>query len=169
MSFDVAKRAIDYYLLHSKETKIRYISFYGGEPLLNFNLIEKCAHYLRKKCSNIKFGLTTNGILLNKDVIAFLERNSFVITISLDGPKELHDKYRIDVNGQGSYDKCYENFKKLYVAFSDPHRININISLGPDKYLFEQFEYFEKLSRDYNCNLNLFVFHLTNAMKRLLN
>lgn len=154
MTYSVAKRAIDYYFRHSCDTKLKVITFYGGEPLLNFKLIEKCVLYAKAMDKNVQFAITTNGVLLNKEIILFLEKNSFIVTLSIDGPKALHDRFRVDLSGRGSFNRCWENFRLLYSVFSNPRRININVSIGPGEYLSEQYRFLNSFSKNYDCTIN---------------
>jgi len=109
IKYEVMKRAIDYFLNIAKNKKEFCVSFYGGEPLLAFDLIKKIVHYIKSKYKNIDFTISSNGTLLNKKIINFLISNNFTIYISLDGPKDIHDEYRIFPNYNGSYDKIIDN------------------------------------------------------------
>lgn len=96
MSFEMAKKAIDLYFLNSAYIKQKSISFYGGEPLLEFDLIKQCVEYSCSKCSsnNIEFHMTTNASLLTEDMLRFFHKHNFYITISIDGYEEYHNKNR---------------------------------------------------------------------------
>lgn len=125
------------------------ISFYGGEPLLKFDLIKSCIKY----CENNfiykpNFYITTNGLLLdNEHIIDFLIENNFYLTISLDGPQSIHDKYRLQSNGQPSFKKVFKNMVKLYKsnpAFFKEH-VQFNAVVSPTTGTVEQFEFLENL------------------------
>lgn len=129
MTFDTAKLAIDYYM---KNFAIVYkrnferapiISFYGGEPLLNFTLIENIVIYLQSKYPEYKkdfqFHITTNGLLLNNEIRKFLYENKFNVLVSIDGYKENHDRNRILPNGLPTFDKVYENYINFKNEFPD--------------------------------------------------
>jgi len=90
-----------------------YIVFYGGEPLMAFETIKKVVHYAKNINSNFKFSFTTNGYSLHKNLFPFLIENEFKITVSLDGDKNTHDKYRITKNGNGTFDTIIKNLEIL--------------------------------------------------------
>lgn len=116
MNEDVAIKAIDFFFQHNKKNIKPYISFYGGEPLLNFKLLKKCIEYVKKKYSEekeIEFILTTNAVLINDDIIDYFIENKVGLLISLDGPKEIHDRYRIDINKKGSFETILKNILKI--------------------------------------------------------
>lgn len=123
MNFSVAKEAIDFLKEHSKEKRKVYIAFYGGEPLLEFELIKKCVTYAENimKDKEIEYSMTTNGTLLSPVVIEYLKKYKFKITVSLDGPKEVQDRSRRFANSdKGSFDVIIENlkyFRKRYPRF----------------------------------------------------
>jgi uncharacterized protein len=106
MTLETAKKAVDFYLLHSCQDPGQIIGFYGGEPLLNFNVIRGIVYYTAdiSKKKNVYFKIETNGTLLNQNIIDFFIENNFIISISLDGPREIHDQNRILKNGRGSFD-----------------------------------------------------------------
>ncbi|MCX7745305.1 MAG: Cys-rich peptide radical SAM maturase CcpM [Clostridia bacterium] len=96
MNFDTAKAAMDFFISRSKDSKRITLAFYGGEPLLEFNLIKQCIEYMEINVEGkeLVFSMTTNGTLLDKEIIDFLSKRSLHLLISLDGPKEVHDKNR---------------------------------------------------------------------------
>lgn len=120
MKFGVAKKAIKNYLNLIKEGEAfnpprkPNIGFYGGEPLLNFDLIKKCVKYSSSIYNDCVFSMTTNGSLLNEDVADYLIENKFKIIISLDGPKPEHDRCRVDKNDNGTFDKVMKNIDYIY-------------------------------------------------------
>ena len=115
MSFETAKLAIDFYLEHSIESPLAVIGFYGGEPLLEFDLIEMCVTYVSEKLEgkSILFNLTTNGTLLESRQVEFLVKHNFSIGISLDGSQKEHDACRKFPDGTGSFDIVMKNVQKL--------------------------------------------------------
>lgn len=124
MSFIIAKQLIDYlYSLwsnHKIDYDIRntFIGFYGGEPLLNFDFIRSVISYLENlpiDRRQFTYTMTTNALLLNK-YQDFLVDKKFHIIISLDGDKEAHS-YRIDRFGQNSFNRVFENIKKLQIKY----------------------------------------------------
>jgi uncharacterized protein len=115
MSKYIAFKAIDFFFTHNKLSKEINISFYGGEPLLNFKLIKQCVEYVRRLQDKreITFTITTNGTLLKNEIIDYLAQNKIGLAISLDGPKEVHDRYRIFPDGRGSFDLIMKNVSKI--------------------------------------------------------
>lgn len=121
MNFDIAKQAVDYYFRNFEKvyrrnpTRRPVIGFYGGEPLLNFGLIKEVVKYIHKKYSdyNTFYNITTNGTLLSGERLDFLIHNDFAIAISLDGPKEEHDRNRVFINGRGTFETVMENLENL--------------------------------------------------------
>ena len=89
------------------------ISFFGGEPLLSFGLINKIVNYYNLLNRNINYAITTNGTLINDNIAKLLVQNKFNVTISIDGTEEIHNKYRVDSNGKGSYDKAINGLRLL--------------------------------------------------------
>ncbi len=127
MTFETAKLAVDYYMenfekVHQRNfERVPMISFYGGEPLINFDLIKNIVTYLNDSYKKYKgcfhFYTTTNGYLLNEEIQDFLYKNKFNVLVSIDGYKENHDRNRLLVNGLPTFDKVYKNyinFKKNY-------------------------------------------------------
>lgn len=115
MSWETAKRSIDFLWEHSVDSAKVNVGLYGGEPLLEFPLMQQIITYAKKKFDGkeISFSITTNGTLLNDEIIEFLAREDVMLLISLDGPKEIHDKNRRFANGQGSFDTVVKNVKRL--------------------------------------------------------
>ena len=115
MSFEVAKQAIDFLIEHSGSRRNLEIDFFGGEPLMNFDVVKEITAYCRsiekEKGKNFRFTLTTNGVLLDDEVIDFANRECHNVVLSLDGRKEVHDRLRKTVNGNGSYDIIVPKFQ----------------------------------------------------------
>lgn len=160
MSFDTAKQAIDFYLSHSKKNVRAAVTFYGGEPLIAFPLIKECVEYIDEKASRkMRFGITTNGTLLNDEIIKFLIGKKFSMTLSLDGPKEIHDRYRIYSNRKGTYDIIMSNLRKIRKISQDYYfnNINFNIVISPPFHLGEIKDFFDSLDIvKHNYALNSF-------------
>lgn len=116
MSRDVALKAVDFLLKNSKTDNLE-IDFFGGEPLLNWDTIKEVVLYGNKESKRfgkrIRYSLTTNGILLDREKIDFLNENMISLIISLDGPKEVNDKFRKLKNGKGSFDIVFEKIQEL--------------------------------------------------------
>ena len=120
MSLEVGKRALDFLIENSGSRRNLEVDFFGGEPLMNFEVVKQLVEYARTRekeaGKNFRFTLTTNGMLINDDVIDFANREMSNVVLSLDGRKEVHDKFRVDYNGKGSYDKIVPLFQKLVKA-----------------------------------------------------
>lgn len=127
MSFETAKNAMDSFLRSVADPLM--ISFYGGEPLMNFPLIEKIVDYSKSNSSKNKkiFSIATNFVNAEK-YIDYLIENNFYIQISLDGPKEVHDKYRIDRKGNPTFDIIQKNIEKINSKKRGFTRTNVSLS-----------------------------------------
>ena len=117
MSFEVGKKALDFLVENSGSRRNLEVDFFGGEPLLNFDVVKQLVAYGRElekeRDKHFRFTLTTNGVLLNDDVIDFANREMDNIVLSIDGRKEVHDRMRPFKNGEGSYDYIIDKFKKV--------------------------------------------------------
>ena len=120
MSFEVGKRALDFLIENSGTRHNLEVDFFGGEPLLNFDVVKKLVAYARqreKECGkNFRFTLTTNGVLVDDDVIEFSNKEMHNVVLSLDGRKEVHDRFRVDYAGNGSWEKIVPKFQKFVSA-----------------------------------------------------
>ena len=120
MSFEVGRRALDFLIENSGGRRNLEVDFFGGEPLLNFDVVKQLVAYARsvekKHNKNFRFTLTTNGVLIDDDVIEFANRECSNVVLSLDGRREIHDRFRVDYNGKGSFDKIVPKFKQLVEA-----------------------------------------------------
>ena len=117
MSFEVGKRALDFLVENSGSRRNLEVDFFGGEPLMNFEVVKQLVAYARsiekEKGKNFRFTLTTNGVLVDDDVIEFANRECSNVVLSLDGRKEIHDRYRVDYAGNGSWEKIVPKFQKF--------------------------------------------------------
>lgn len=118
MTEETAIKAVDYLMERSEETKKRmHINFFGGEPLLNFPVIKKTAEYLeeiyQKKGIRVTMGITTNGTIMNNQILDCLRRHNITVVVSIDGPKDVHDKWRKFRNGKGTYDAIVKNVRRM--------------------------------------------------------
>ena len=120
MSYEVGKQALDFLVANSKGRRNLEVDFFGGEPLMNFDVVKRLVAYARsiEKAAgkNFRFTLTTNGVLIDDDVIDFANKECSNVVLSLDGRKEIHDKYRVDYAGNGSWEKIVPKFQKLVEA-----------------------------------------------------
>ncbi len=125
MSFEVAKSAIDFLLENSGNRKVLEVDFFGGEPLMNFDVVKRTVYYAKaeaeKRGKRFLFTTTTNGLLLDDETIRFLNEEMENVVLSLDGRKEVHDAVRKTVNGKGSFDAVIEKIKKFVRCRGDKH------------------------------------------------
>ena len=120
MSFEVGKRALDFLVENSGSRHNLEVDFFGGEPLMNWDVVKQLVAYARsiegQYNKNFRFTLTTNGVLIDDEVIEFANKEMSNVVLSLDGRPEVHDRFRKDYAGNGSYDKIIPKFKKLVDA-----------------------------------------------------
>lgn len=123
MSFETGKRALDFLVENSGKRRNLEVDFFGGEPLMNFEVVKQLVAYARSiedKCGkHFRFTLTTNGVLLDDEVTEFANRECHNVVLSLDGRKEVHDRLRKTINGKGSYDTIVPKFQKFVKARGD--------------------------------------------------
>lgn len=144
MDLDTAKKAIDMFASRSSSAPFRYISFYGGEPLLNLELIKKCVEYSKSIGLTCRYHVTTNGSLLDAAAADFLSANDFSVMVSLDGPKRVHDGYRKFAGGEGTYDKVFAGLLALRDRHPDfyNNKVVIISTIAPPYPLGEIYSYF---------------------------
>ena len=120
MSFEVGKAALDFLVANSGKRHNLEVDFFGGEPLMNFDVVKQLVAYARSIEADAKkhfrFTLTTNGMLIDDDVIDFCNREMDNVVLSLDGRKEVNDRFRVDRAGHGSYERIVPRFKALVEA-----------------------------------------------------
>lgn len=123
MSYDVGKQAIDFLIANSGTRRNLEMDFFGGEPLMNWEIVKKLVAYAReqepKYNKNFRFTLTTNGVLVDDEVIDFCNKEMNNVVMSLDGRREVHDRFRKNYAGQGSYDLIVPKFQKFAEARGD--------------------------------------------------
>ncbi len=114
MSFEVGKRALDFLVESSGKRTNLEVDFFGGEPLMNWQVVKDLVAYARsieeEKHKKFRFTLTTNGVLVDDDVIEFANREMNNVVMSIDGRPEVHDRFRVDYAGRGSYEKIVPKF-----------------------------------------------------------
>ncbi len=117
MSLDTGKRALDFLVAHSGTRRHLEVDFFGGEPLMNFDVVKGLVAYARgleqSTGKQFRFTLTTNGMNIDDDVIDFCNRECYNVVLSLDGRKEIHDFARVDYQGRGSFDRVVPRFQRL--------------------------------------------------------
>ncbi len=120
MSFEVGKQAHDFLMDNSGTRTNLEVDFFGGEPLMNWDVVKQLVEYARsvekERGKNFRFTLTTNGMLIDDEVIEFSNKEMSNVVLSLDGRKEIHDRLRVDYAGKGSYDTIVPKFKKFVEA-----------------------------------------------------
>lgn len=135
MTFDIAKRAVDELMNNSGDDEV-YVTFYGGEPLVCFDVVKQVIEYCNAEYSHKKivYAMTTNGTLITKEIAEFLAEAKCIMTVSLDGPKEMHDKYRVFADGKGSYEPTINGLKMLVDAYSGNVGNYIGLSMVVPEY-----------------------------------
>ena len=117
MSFEVGMQALDFLVAHSGKRRNLEVDFFGGEPLMNWDVVKQLVEYARSiekdAGKNFRFTLTTNGVLLDDEVTEFANREMHNVVLSLDGRKEIHDASRMTVSGEGSYDLIVPKFQRF--------------------------------------------------------
>lgn len=162
MSLETAKKAIDFFIDRNSELMSPVIGFYGGEPLLEFDLIRQCVEYARSKVEGkkIRFNMTTNGTLLSDSVVDYLVENDFILGVSLDGSKKEHDVNRKFVNGEGSFDVIISNIEKIQKRYPEYYKgLAILTTINPNMDLSCALEYFstEEIFSDKHIMFNSMV------------
>ena len=124
MSFETAKKAIDFTVDNSEGVNNILIVFFGGEPLINFDVVKKTFDYCKSiesdKGKKFSFSMTTNGTILTDEIYSFIKDNKIHVMISIDGGRDIQDKHRCYCDGRGSYDdvkKNIERFKEAHGGF----------------------------------------------------
>lgn len=117
MSLETGKKAIDFLISNSGARKNLEVDFFGGEPLLNWDVVKALVEYAReeekKYDKNFRFTITTNGILLNDEMADFINKEMYNVVLSVDGRKEVNDRLRVTAGGKGTYDAIIPKFKKI--------------------------------------------------------
>ncbi len=117
MSYEVGRRALDFLIENSGSRRNLEVDFFGGEPLMNWQVVKELVKYARSvegnAGKNFRFTLTTNGVLIDDDVIDFCNKEMSNVVLSLDGRKEVNDRFRVDYQGRGSFDAIVPKFQKL--------------------------------------------------------
>lgn len=131
MSFNTAKKAVDYLVQHSKQSNEINISFYGGEPLLEFELIKKVIEYAKDVAQgkSITFNLTTNGTMFTSEIVKYFVKHNVTAMVSLDGNQEVHDKSRVFAEtGKGSHEDILKNLKFIKENYPNYYKTKITFN-----------------------------------------
>ena len=143
MSFETGKQALEFLIANSGTRRNLEVDFFGGEPLVNWEVCKQLVEYARKRekeaNKNFRFTMTTNGVLLTDEVTEYLNKEMHNVVLSLDGRKEVNDRFRVDAAGVGSYDrivpKCrtylpQSSFFGMLLDREEPHTIIKSRQLG---------------------------------------
>jgi uncharacterized protein len=135
MSLETAQKAIEFLKKHSINSDTIMLGFYGGEPLMRFSFIKDCVEYSKNilKDKKLKFNMTTNAVLVTPEIAEYLFKEGFSILVSLDGPEKIHDRYRIDKNGKGSFKRTINGLKILAEKYWEIKKgiISLNVVYTP--------------------------------------
>lgn len=133
MSEEVARKAVDYLYEHSASSESIAVAFYGGEPLLNYPLIQKMVAYVEEQFEGktLLFTMTTNATLLTADKADYLVKHNFNLTLSVDGPKQIHDKHR-RTKTEGSFDRMIQNVSYIANTYPEYWKRSVHISMVID-------------------------------------
>ena len=116
MSFEVGKKALDFLVANSGNRVNLEVDFFGGEPLMNWDVVKRLVEYGRSLepayNKKFRFTLTTNGVLLNEEILEFANKEMSNLVLSIDGRKQIHDRMRPFRGGQGSYDLIVPKFQR---------------------------------------------------------
>lgn len=172
MSKETAQKSIDYFYsivsnqFENNPKKNYSFTFYGGEPLINFHIIKFSIEYIKKLFKNkeYNFALTTNGILLNEEVLKFLVDNNVFLLVSLDGDKTENDRNRVSLNNKGSFDIIFENLKLIQskYPFYFNTRVGISSVFDMKTNLLRNNEYFKNMEMENIIPKHMFANAVSN-------
>lgn len=134
MTWDLVKQSIDFFWEHSVDSPRVNIGFYGGEPLIEFEMIQKAVEYAESRFNGkpITFTTTINGSLLTDKIVEYFIDHDVSTMISLDGPKEIHDKNRVFIDGRGTFDTVISNIRSVYEKYPEyAEKIQISMVMDP--------------------------------------
>lgn len=150
MSFETARKALDYYIAHSRDNEQLSVGFYGGEPCLNFSLIKQCISYLETAAEGrtMMYSMTTNATPLDEEIIEYLVQHDFQLMISLDGPQEIHDKHRrFAFTKKGTFEIVQE--KVWYIKEKYPSFFQRNLKFNTVLNVENNFSVIEEFARNH--------------------
>lgn len=150
MTWDTAKQAIDFLHSHSRDAQKISIAFYGGEPVLEFELIKKVVEYVSSKFMDkvVRYNMTTNATLLNEEKIKFFMDNNFYLSFSIDGPEHIHNKHRVYANGKTTFNDVMEKLRYIQENYPDKiENILINAVFNNSSSIKEVIEFFKNDTR----------------------
>ncbi len=161
MSREIAEQAIRYHLDMSNSG--RTVTFYGGEPLLEFDLLQHCVAYAERYSRETgrempRFSLTTNGTLLTDEILHFFVEHDFSVLISLDGDKESHDRFRVfKGSGRGTFDVVEKNMLRFIELYPEYHKRGISLTLNTCSDFERSNEILKKFVKQYAVTIVNFV------------
>jgi len=131
MNRDIAFKALDYYKAHSYKNNNHALGFYGGEPMLQYPLLKECVNFARENFENktLSLWITTNATLIDEEIAEFLLLNNFTVTVSIDGPEEIHDHSRIDLGGKGTFKRTLKGLHYLVDVYGEKAKENLILSM----------------------------------------
>ena len=161
MTWDTARQTIDFFhnLCDNREKKWMALTFYGGEPFLNFDRIRKAVNYSIQRFDGweLHFFVTSNMTVMNDEIIDFIVKHNFKLSVSLDGPKEIHDKNRIFHDGSGSFNVIQRNLEKIRRKSEEYYNnINFFVVFSKDTDVKEVHRYFtgDPMVKKNSCRFN---------------
>lgn len=143
MTEETAIKSVDLFMEKSQAGVTYTISFFGGEPLLNFKLIKNVVEYANRKYDNIVYTITTNGYLLKGEILKYLVDNDVRVTISIDGPKGIHNANRVTMKGVGSFDIVKSNIETIVSSYPKYFQTNVFLNAVVDMDMCTDFQELE--------------------------
>lgn len=136
MSVETLIKSLEFLATNCSKSNHLHIGFYGGEPLLRFDLIQKTFSYMEANFSDklVTYSMTTNASLLSDEIIEAMIAHNVAIQISLDGPEDVHNKNRRNRHGEGSYSKVIANLKKIYQKSTEYYHKRVTFNAVLDGY-----------------------------------
>lgn len=172
MTLETAKKAVDFLWKHSLDSQSVNIGFYGGEPLLEINLIKNVIEYAEELFmgKQLSFSMTTNATLLNEEIVKYFYKKNVILTISLDGPEEIHDKYRrFAADGKGSFKVVFDNIDRLRKKYPEYfNKVMFNMVINPEN----NFTYINSFFKEYKYlnleNINTSIVDDSYSMEKII-
>jgi len=143
MTVETADRIVDTFFVKNRENRPATVTFYGGEPFMNFKVLSHIVNRINSLCSGTVFSVTTNGMMLKNDkMLDFIVENGFITNISFDGP--VQEKMRVDENGKGTFNDVLAIIEKISVKYPEYYRkkVGFNVTITPATNLQETVEFF---------------------------
>ncbi len=151
MPLEIAQKAVMEYLGDAppEENDFFPLTFYGGEPLLEFDLVKQVVKFTNEQAKQqgktIRYSMTTNGTLLGDEATDYMVEHGFMVIVSFDGPKKSHDRYRVFNNGKGSFDVVYQSIKRFAERHPDYQNRGVNMVLAPPLELDEASKFMDEI------------------------